>query len=500
MIAVPVTIDDPAQMGRAIERAEAARHGGADLVEWRVDALAAIGTSGHAAVQTLIAEAPLPSILTCRHACEGGSTAWSEDDRVELLRSLQDAPPTFFDLEHACWQGNDDLQHVASQLQAAGSKLILSCHDFDQRPPDLLRQVAQLGQTPCDVMKLAFHARSLREALECADLLAQRPKPMIALAMGTFGLISRVLSKAWGGLLTFASLDEVTCTAPGQPTLSQLVGQWGYGRVSRQTKVLGLIGWPLGASPGYEHHNAHFHAKEIDAVYLPLPVRFEWERFKADLIALIKHPEIPFVGASVTMPHKANCLRFVQEAGGVIDASAQIAGAANTLSIDHAGTMTAANTDIGGVLGPLEAMGVEFAGARAAVLGAGGAARAACAGLLRAGASVHIFNRTSERALELAQSLGDLGDISVRGEGPFDLAVQCTSAGMAHGDAPEADAAVVTGFDLGSLKAGAAVLESIYDPAETPFLRAARSRGLQVAGGLDMWGAQATGQHRFWGF
>jgi 3-dehydroquinate dehydratase/shikimate dehydrogenase len=503
MLATPVRIDDPAHVGEALERAQAAQAAGADLIEWRVDLLVGDEASRQA-VRSLVQQAPLPCIVTCRIEAQGGRFDGPESDRIELLRLLasHDAAPRYLDIEHACLKVNADLRAAANALRDKGTSLICSAHDFNQQPSDLLRTVADMGNDAhCDVIKVAYQANSLREALQCADLLAQRPKPMIALAMGPAGVISRVLTGAWGGLLTFASLDEQGASAPGQPTLSELLHRYRIRSITPATRVYGLIGWPLGASPGYDRHNAIFVDEGWDAVYLPLLVQADWARFKADVLELVGHPHVHFAGASVTMPHKANCLQLVCDAGGSVDDGAKAAHAANTLAVDADGGLSAWNTDIIGVLEPLRALGADLSKAHGAVLGAGGAARAACTALLQAGASVRVFNRTAERARQVVKELASLGDIDMGSSEAgqrFDVLVQCTSVGMAHGPQPEMDAMDATGFDQNWLAASAVALETIYDPAQTPTMVRLKGGGIACAAGLDMWTAQAAAQQACW--
>ena len=507
MLATPVMLEDGDQADEALAGAAQAKVHGADLVEWRVDTLVG-DDEGRTAICRLVQESVLPSIVTCRIEAEGGGFDGPESERIAMLEVLaqQDHVPTYVDLEYVRLKGHADLRTAVNALRAKGTRLICSAHDFTQRPPDLLRTVADMGaDDDCDVIKIAFHAAALREALECADLLAARPKPMIALAMGQMGLVSRVLAGAWGGLLTFAALDADATSAPGQPTLSDLEDRYRFRSITAATKVYGLIGFPLGASPGFERHNAAFQQSERDAVYLPLPVREGWERFKADILELVGHPHVRFRGGSVTMPHKANCLQLVRDAGGNIDEAASAAGAANTLVVDADGGLSGANTDVIGVVEPLRALGATLKGQRAAVLGAGGAARAACVGLLQAGACVRVFNRTAERAKQVATDLAALGDIAVGGSrgsgGPFDVVVQCTSVGMAQDardDPAGNDAMQAVGFDRDQIADGAVALESVLDPVDTIFVEHLRQAGASVACGLDMWLAQAAGQEQRW--
>ncbi|MCX5652707.1 MAG: type I 3-dehydroquinate dehydratase, partial [Planctomycetota bacterium] len=146
------------------------------------------------------------------------------------------------------------------------------------RPIDLLRRVAAMQDDPLvSIVKLAWMARSIRDNLEAFDLLATRTKPLIALLMGEFGLMSRVLAPKFGGFLTFASDAEGSGTAPGQPTARELRDLYRFGAIGPATRVFGVVGWPVAHSRSPAFHNARFAEHGYDGVYLPLPVPGEWE-------------------------------------------------------------------------------------------------------------------------------------------------------------------------------------------------------------------------------
>ena len=131
-----------------------------------------------------------------------------------------------------------------------------------------------------------------------------------------------------------------------------------------------------------------------------------------------------FVGANVTIPHKQAALALADRASE----AARAIGAANTLTFAADGTIAAENTDAPGLIAALQGLDGLPAGPSVLVLGAGGSARAAVWGLLGAGArEVSVWNRTPERAVELA---ADLGARAVARPVPADLLVNCTSVGL----------------------------------------------------------------------
>ena len=187
-----------------------------------------------------------------------------------------------------------------------------------------------------------------------------------------------------------------------------------------------------------------------------------------------------FAGCNVTVPHKIAVAHCVDR----MDAAAQAVGAVNTVWFED-GEMVGSNTDVAGFLDNLDdrAPGWDQGGARALIVGAGGAARAAIFGLLQRGFAVDVANRSPARAEALARLFGD----KVRAFGlealpellpGADLLVNATSLGM-QGKPP---------FDISiaGLKPSATVNDIVYVPLETGLLAAARARGHRVADGLGM--------------
>ena len=186
---------------------------------------------------------------------------------------------------------------------------------------------------------------------------------------------------------------------------------------------------------------------------------------------------------SVSLPHKERALALADAASP----AARAIGAANTLTRAADGSLHADNTDWLGVLRALEPHG-SLEGARARVLGAGGAARAAVYALLQMGAAVAIANRTRERAERVARELGCVVDVA--GE-PYDVLVNATSVGMQ----PHTDG---TPLAAAELLPGALVFDLVYRPLETRLLREARARGCRTQDGLAMLVHQAVEQVRLW--
>jgi shikimate dehydrogenase len=207
-------------------------------------------------------------------------------------------------------------------------------------------------------------------------------------------------------------------------------------------------------------------------------------------------PELPadgYVGANVTVPHKRAALAISDEASDV----ARAIGAANTLSFRE-GRIHADNTDASGLLASLpEPPG----GKRALVLGAGGAARAVVWAMRDGGAEVEIWNRTTERAEELALHFGATAVATAECEtSAYDVVVNATSVGMDRSTTPDGGVAGLKPLpiDADGLRANQVVVELVYASGETELARAARERGATVVGGLEVLVHQGAESFRIW--
>ena len=523
---------DPIQA--ALDEALLARAKRADLVEFRIDRFFSGSESGAssdldgdaadayavASLRRLLAESPLPVILTCRPTWEGGDYDGDDADRVALFEKLccdTDAPPAYLDVELAAYTRSANLRqkinlcvtHPKQQREGVTTRLILSTHDFEGRPSDLDRKLLAMYDEPaCAVVKVAHRARSLRDNLDLFEILRDSPKPTIALGMGEFGLMSRVLAPKFNGFLTFASLRDEAATAPGQPTIDDLLGMYRFRTIGKATKLYGVIGWPVGHSLSPLIHNAGFAEIGWDGVYLPLPIAaYENDTsatatsFSATVGVFADDPSLRFSGASVTLPHKEHALGFGDP---TCDADPARLGAANTLTVDDHGARTVANTDATAILELLTGLGVGSGSDRVGIVGAGGVAKAAAHALVASGMTVVLYNRTPDRAASLASALnGDaLGgsavaaDLGLLPKGCCHAYINCTPVGMTGGPDPEGLSIPIPGMT--NIDEDTVFFDTVYNPVETPMLRAARERGCRTIDGVEMFVRQAAAQFELW--
>jgi 3-dehydroquinate dehydratase/shikimate dehydrogenase len=498
---------------RAVER-------GADMVELRLDALRDVldeppeqwkTDSAVVALAALVDDLAVPVLLTCRPAGEGGLTEADIEKRLTLLATVAHDVPTYVDLE---WKtlhqaGGWPLAFLKlSGQRPEPTRIILSAHDYEGRPPNLISLFADMSESRADVVKLAWRARSIRDNIEAFELLRDAAKPTIALCLGEDGLISRVLARKFGAFLSFASIENGQGTADGQVPLEDMKRLYRWDSIIRSTRVFGVVGHPIGHSLSPHVHNAAFDAMELNGVYLPMLVNPGYESFKAFMESFLLFEPLQLSGLSITQPHKENALRYVRERGGRIDASADRIGAANTIRIDRENgevRLEAFNTDAQALVDSLaEAVGgrESLRGMSVAVVGAGGTGRTAVAALAELGCELTVYNRTRARADALAAEFGENG--SVRAASLSDLAgakagifINATSVGLARGTGADADASPF-GSAPPELGAGTVVLDVVYRPAQTRLLRDAASAGARTVGGEAMFLSQAAAQLRIW--
>ena len=259
--------------------------------------------------------------------------------------------------------------------------------------------------------------------------------------------------------------------------------------------TLGIIGYPIGHSISPRFQQAALDNLSIDAEYRAYEVHPDGV---GDFVDSLRGPGV--LGINATVPHKEAVMPFLDE----IDDWAAEAGAVNTI-VNRSGRLAGYNTDGYGFLRALrESGGLEPAGKRALILGAGGSARGVVQALLRAGvAELVIANRTVARGESLAELAGERNvsaaaiplEPAPLGEAAesANLIVNCTSLGMRHG--PDESATPLT---AGKIPATALVYDLVYNPMQTPLLRAAEQAGASTLGGISMLVYQGAASFEIW--
>src|SRR5947209_6637502 len=394
-ICVPVCARRMDELRKLVERATEV----ADIVELRLDCLdedqldpsrPQLGKLLNELPRGILKSAAL-FIVTFRPSEQGGHRSLDTDTRAgfwlnaaaELSREDLRGR-VFADIELDLFES----PHGA-KLREVGNNFAVICshHDFHQTPADLETIYERMARTHARAFKIAVRANAITDCIDVLRLLEHARhdgRELIAVSMGEAGLLTRVLAPSRGAFLTYGSLDAAQTTAPGQIAARDLRELYRVRRINERTLVTGLVGSPVSHSLSPRIHNAAFDALGLDAVYIPFEV--------ADVSDFVRRMVKPSTrklswnlrGFSVTAPHKSAVMPHLDW----VEKTAREIGAVNTVLIEGE-ELRGYNTDAVAALKPLDGLMdglINLRGARVAIIGAGGAARALLWSLREAGA------------------------------------------------------------------------------------------------------------------
>ncbi len=417
-------------------------------------------------------------IATCRRTANGGKFSGTVAAEEEILSKAAAAGFHLIDMELESVEAlkKGELQ----KLRDAGAALIISHHDFSSTK-DLDGIYERIAPFHPDFIKIVPTAKTLTDNVTLIRFLERMNdnSNIIGICMGDAGIISRVLGVRAGSAFTFAAATPGEETGPGQIAARTLIETYRIDQVDAATKVYGVAGNPIKSSLSPVMMNTAFRRETVNAVYLALQAN------KIGDLLKLAH-EIPIQGLSVTMPLKQEIMAHLEKTDPL---SAKI-GACNTVLRAQDGKLYGFNTDVAGIIGPLEKR-MSLRGTKALVLGAGGAARAAVFGLRDKGADVFILNRTPETAQKLAKQSGSKAiKKEALAKTTFDLIINATPIGMAG----QKGAQLLDAKDLNTKL----VFDLVYNPVETPLLRAARQQNIPIITGVEMFVHQGARQFEIW--
>ncbi len=450
-----------------------------NFLEFRLDYLTD-PASALPTLKTFLADHPTATaIATCRRSSDGGRFEGKLLQELDILIQAAAAGCRIVDLP---LQSAEALPPEALvRLRQTGAAILLSYHDFALTKD--LEQVAQRAQHfEPDFIKIVPTAKHLSDNLLLIRFLEKMADStnIVGICMGDAGIISRVLGVRAGSAFTFAAASEGDETAPGQISARALLDTYRIDQVDAATKVYGVAGNPVLHSLSPIMLNTAFRRETINAVYLAL----QTGKIQ-DLLKLVQ--EIPLQGFSVTMPLKTEILPFLEHTDPL---TAKI-GACNTVLRAQGGKLYGFNTDVVGIIRPLEKRLTSLKGVRTLVIGAGGVARAAVFGLRDKGAEVQILNRTPETAQKLARQAG--AKVVKREQlfkSEFDIVINATPVGMVG-------TKTVSPLTAEELRTKF-VFDLVYSPLETPLLRLARQKDITVIAGIEMFVQQGARQFEIW--
>jgi 3-dehydroquinate dehydratase/shikimate dehydrogenase len=417
-----------------------------------------------------------PLLFAARSVSEGGR--WDDADprrRMVLLEAVKRGYD-YVDVEL-----RSDYMEIL--VEKAGRGLVLSYHDTEGTPEEFEEMYERMRDLGADVVKIAVTPRSVADVgrlLAFANRVKQKGgPPLIPIAMGPLGVITRVVAGRYGAPFTFAAAVAGAESAPGQLPVELMADLYRVRDVGESTKVYGVLGSSVEKSLSPFLHNRGFQTAGIDAVYVPLQAEALAPFMKAA-------PHFGLSGFSVTRPYKVDILPFLDE----VDETAALCGSVNTVVV-HDGVMQGSTTDGIGILAPLKKR-IDVKGKPVVILGAGGAARAAALALVRKGAHVTVMARDSDQAAFVAAAVGcGFGALEDVASQAFDVLINATPVGSASAPHESPVPASVH-------RSGSVAFDMVYDPLETQFLRDAQAAGATIIDGLEMLIAQAVAQFEAW--
>ncbi|TXG63533.1 hypothetical protein EZV62_010527 [Acer yangbiense] len=436
---------------------EKAKEEGADLVELCVDSMAPSSHISH--IQTLFKQRTLPSIVSYRHislpsfssaslfftykeksrlkSSRKSSRGGCKNSCLQVLKLALDLDVEFVEMDY---EVASDMSMCELIHERSNTKIIVSSYVNGGGRPSTEKLgdlIACMQATGADVIKLEIAVDYITDLAPIFQMLTYCQVPLIAMAVGSRGLISQLLCPKFGGFLVYGSLGGKS--VPGLPTLLSLKQVYKLEHTNADTKVFGVVSNPVGHSKGPILHNPAFRHTQYNGIYVPLLVDDVKEFFTT-------YTGIDFAGFSIGIPHKEAAVACCDE----VHPLAKSIGAVNTIirrPID--GKLVGYNTDCEASISAIEdalrerqvGNGVAshitslLAGKTFVLVGAGGAGRALA------------FGAKSRGARE-------------------------------------------------ALKAYEVVFDAVYTPRNTRLLQEAAEVGATVVSGVEMFIRQALGQFR----
>lgn len=421
-------------------------------------------------------EFPGRLLYTLRSAAEGGGFRGGDDERRARLAAAA-AAYELVDLELRD-VGGSTLEAVAEEQR------VLSWHGSPESEEELHEVAGRLLGVPAYWYKaVTVEPASGPDRWPLGLLQDLGRRDFIAFATGETGGWTRLVAPVLGAPAIFAAAGP-QAAAPGQLELARLLEDFAWPPPERVRWIFGLVGRQVADSLSPYVFNRALRRLDLPGLYVP----FHVESFGEFWLEVVEEGGFAEAGCSlrglsITAPYK----RVAMAVAGAVSPLADRIRSANTL-VFHDGVWEADSTDPEGVLGPLRRRQIALRGKPAAVLGAGGAGRAAAHALEQAGLAVTLFNRGAERRRRVAREL-ERPCLPWEELDPsrFDLVVQATPLGRDDSDPlpcdPEALPAGGVGLDLVYRRRGA-----------TPWVAALRAAGRLAIGGREVLLHQAIPQ------
>ncbi len=447
--------------------------GQADVLEVRAD------LTGDLDPEWLRSLFPGQLLYTLRSRTEGGTSDASDLRRRERLETAA----KHFDLVDL--EGHRDLHPRLLEAIPPAQRLI-SWHGPPSSYSDLTSVFDQRATAEARYYKVVSAAEEPGQELGPLALANSLQRDdLIAFASGPVGAWTRTIAPRLGAPVVYGAVGEEPA-APGQPSLAKLQRDFCLPELPEVTRLFGLVGSPVAHSLSPALHNTGYRRLGIPALYLA----FHVEAFGDFWLEIVESGSLEVLGfdlrgLSVTSPHKSAALAVAGAASPLADT----VGSANTL-IARSGVWEAESTDPDGVLGPLRSRAITIEGQAVAVVGAGGAGRAAAFALAHSGARVVIVNRGEARGRRVAAEIRvPFRPLEEFEPSRFDIVIHATPLGrQAEDEMP---------IDPAELGPETVVVDLVYRDSEpTRLVSETRASGRTAIDGREVLLYQALSQFR----
>jgi len=459
----------------------------ADIAELRVDCL---DPDERHYIRSFPELAGMPVILTIRRDVDGGYFSGGEGARVRLIaRSLAYAnDDSRYNFAYVDLEDDFIVPSLEEAARTFGTKIIRSCHNLQGVPDDICEKIKKMQRSGDEIVKMAVAVKTTGDVNKVYQASKEcKSNEKIFICMGHYGIFSRILAEKFGSFLTYSSaLSETEIPgAPGQIDVKELAELYRFRKITKKTKVYGVVGNPLKTTVSPWFFNTVFGLENSDAVYVPFPVNSI-----NDFFQLAK--EFDIQGLSVTVPYKETVISVLSKCSPMV----QTIGACNTMYQCEDGWF-GENTDCAGFSDSLLAFinKKHLKHLKLSVIGAGGAARAAAAEIYRMGGKAAILNRSVHKAKNIASKYkfqwGGLDNQGIEIMSKYsDIIIQASPVGMDGYDDVNYDP-----LELYHFTGREAVMDLIYTPPLSPFLKRAAAAGCKTINGYDMVIRQACLQY-----
>ncbi|MCL2214028.1 MAG: type I 3-dehydroquinate dehydratase [Treponema sp.] len=479
-----------------------------DIAELRVDCL---DDDERLYIRRFPELAGMPVILTIRRDVDGGYYSQGEGARVRLFANglAYANADSRYNFAYVDIEDDFDVPSLEEAARTFGTRIIRSCHNVNGIIDNIHDKLKSMKRVGDEIVKFALKVNSVNDVLRVFNASGEfKGQDKILICMGHYGIYSRILTEKFGSFLTYSSAlsEDETPGASGQMDVRELAELYQFKKITKNTKVYGVVGYPLKASVSPWFFNNVFNMENTDAVYVPFPVDSI-----SSFITLAK--ELDVQGLSVTVPYKEAVLNELTDSSDAVKSI----GACNTVFRSGDGWY-GDNTDCLGFSASL----LEFLNKKnlkhkkITIVGAGGVARSVASEIYRLGGKALILNRTVHKAKNIASQynfrFGGLDNHGIELMAKYsDIIIQTSSVGMegfaesiSNGDSATLDSygqksadedSPVDPLELYSFTGKESVMDLIYTPAVTPFLKRAAEAGCKTINGYDMVIRQACMQY-----